>query len=91
MPARSCGWWWPRERVCVVSDRPVSLSTEVWQDNGNVRLHDPDGRAGRASAGRRCLRRGWSRCAIRPAAIRTRWSPRRAPAAGPAWGPTRTG
>lgn len=43
--ARSCGWWWPRERVCVVSDRPVALRTEVWQDNGTVRLHHADGPA----------------------------------------------
>ncbi|MFB4306329.1 DUF6745 domain-containing protein [Actinomadura sp. GTD37] len=43
--ARSCGWWWPRERVCVVSERPVEIRTEVWGDEGQVRLHRPDGPA----------------------------------------------
>ncbi|MFB9238755.1 DUF6745 domain-containing protein [Plantactinospora siamensis] len=26
--ARSCGWWWPGEQVCVVVDRPDLISTE---------------------------------------------------------------
>ncbi len=26
--ARSCGWWWPGETVCVVADRPQSVRTE---------------------------------------------------------------
>jgi hypothetical protein len=26
--ARRSGWWWPGERVCVVSDRPASVLTE---------------------------------------------------------------
>jgi uncharacterized protein DUF6745 len=43
--ARSCCWWWPRERVCVVSDRPAVLRVEVWQENGIVRLHEADGPA----------------------------------------------
>jgi hypothetical protein len=37
---RSCGWWWPGERVCVVVDRPALLHTEpvpgTWHDE--VRL-----------------------------------------------------
>jgi hypothetical protein len=37
--ARSCGWWWPREGVCVISERPVAVHTEVWGDDGEVRLH----------------------------------------------------
>lgn len=44
-PARSCGWWWPREHVCVVSERPVEVHTEVWGDEGQVRLHRRDGPA----------------------------------------------
>ncbi|MFC0505179.1 DUF6745 domain-containing protein [Micromonospora costi] len=26
--ARSCGWWWPGEDVCVVVDRPAEMRTE---------------------------------------------------------------
>ena len=26
--ARSCGWWWPGEDVCVVVDRPELVRTE---------------------------------------------------------------
>ncbi|GAA4595027.1 hypothetical protein GCM10023194_63570 [Planotetraspora phitsanulokensis] len=43
--ARSCGWWWPRQTVCVISERPVTVRTEVWGDNGEVRLHSADGPA----------------------------------------------
>lgn len=38
--ARSCGWWWPGEDVCVVVDRPELVDTEpvpgTW--HGEVRL-----------------------------------------------------
>ncbi|SNR27879.1 DUF6745 domain-containing protein [Actinomadura mexicana] len=50
-PARSCGWWWPREDVCVVSERPVEIHTEVWDDEGEVRLHRSDGPALRFADG----------------------------------------
>ncbi|MBF8187326.1 hypothetical protein ITP53_16615 [Nonomuraea sp. K274] len=40
--ARSCGWWWPWEGVCVVSERPVTLHTEMADDTGVVRLHHPE-------------------------------------------------
>jgi hypothetical protein len=41
--ARSCGWWWPGEDVCVVADRPEMVRTEpipgTWHEE--VRLkHD---------------------------------------------------
>jgi len=49
--ARSCGWWWPREDVCVVSERPVTMHTEVWGEDGEVRLHRPDGPALRYADG----------------------------------------
>ncbi|GAA2612513.1 hypothetical protein SMC26_09925 [Actinomadura fulvescens] len=49
--ARSCGWWWPREEVCVVSERPAELRTEVSGDNGEVRLHRADGPAVRYADG----------------------------------------
>ncbi len=26
--ARSCGWWWPSEDVCIVVDRPEQIHTE---------------------------------------------------------------
>jgi hypothetical protein len=48
---RSCGWWWPREHVCVVSERPVEIHTEIWGDEGQVRLHRPDGPALRFADG----------------------------------------
>jgi len=42
--ARSCGWWWPGEDVCVVVDRPELARTEpvpgTW--HGELRLR-PDG------------------------------------------------
>jgi hypothetical protein len=42
--ARSCGWWWPGEDVCIVADRPELVRTEplpgTW--HGEVRLQ-PDG------------------------------------------------
>ncbi|MEU8305231.1 DUF6745 domain-containing protein [Actinomadura sp. NPDC048955] len=50
-PARSCGWWWPREGVCVVSERPVEVHTEVSGDDGEVRLHRSDGPALRYADG----------------------------------------
>ncbi|WP_433513581.1 DUF6745 domain-containing protein [Nonomuraea sp. CA-143628] len=49
--ARSGGWWWPREGVCVISERPVTLHTEAWSDDGEVRLHCADGPAVRYADG----------------------------------------
>lgn len=49
--ARSCGRWWPRENVCVVTDRPVVVRTEVWGDDGELRLHCADGPAMRFADG----------------------------------------
>jgi hypothetical protein len=42
--ARSCGWWWPGEGVCVVVDRPELARTEPWPGtwHDEVRLR-PDG------------------------------------------------
>lgn len=39
---RSCGWWWPRERVCVLAERPLVQRTEPG-DDGDLRLHCADG------------------------------------------------
>ncbi|WP_207944926.1 DUF6745 domain-containing protein [Actinomadura rubrisoli] len=49
--ARSCGLWWPREDVCVISERPVAVHTEVAGEDGEVRLHNEDGPAVRYSDG----------------------------------------
>lgn len=47
--ARSCGWWWPGEGVCVVVERPELVHTEplpgTWHDEvrlgpGSVRYRD---------------------------------------------------
>jgi uncharacterized protein DUF6745 len=44
--ARSCGWWWPREGVCVVAERPLVMRTERVDDpHGPVRLHHATGPA----------------------------------------------
>ncbi|MBO2464870.1 DUF6745 domain-containing protein [Actinomadura violacea] len=47
----SSGWWWPYEDVCVVSERPAAVRTEPCGDDGEVRLHDPDGPAVRYADG----------------------------------------
>ncbi|NRQ38505.1 hypothetical protein HII36_42765 [Nonomuraea sp. NN258] len=49
--ARACGWWWPRQDVCVVAERPVELRTEAADDDVGVRLHCPDGPAVRYADG----------------------------------------
>jgi hypothetical protein len=39
--ARSCGWWWPDEDVCVVVERPAQVRTEpvpgTWHDEVRLR------------------------------------------------------
>jgi hypothetical protein len=49
--ARSGGWWWPREDVCVVSERPAAVHTEAVGDDGEVRPHRADGPAVRYADG----------------------------------------
>lgn len=49
--ARSCGWWWPREGVCVISERPAVLHTEPGDEAGEIRLHHADGPALRYADG----------------------------------------
>lgn len=48
--ARSCGWWWPGDEVCVVSERPVEVRTEPAPDGGR-RPHSLDGQAVRYADG----------------------------------------
>lgn len=43
--ARSCGWWWPYRRVCLVSDRPVVVAMQPWPGRDAHRLHCADGPA----------------------------------------------
>jgi hypothetical protein len=33
--ARSCGWWWPYEKVCICTDRPEILE---WDDASPPKL-----------------------------------------------------
>ncbi|WP_067481325.1 DUF6745 domain-containing protein [Actinomadura hibisca] len=51
--ARSCGWWWPYDEVCVVSERPVAVHTEPMpgRTQGEHWLHHPDGPAVRYADG----------------------------------------
>ncbi|QTI71528.1 hypothetical protein J6U32_05525 [Gordonia polyisoprenivorans] len=45
--AVSAGWWWAFDDVCVLAERPVSVSTEPipYSPHGTRRLHSDDGRA----------------------------------------------
>lgn len=45
--ARSCGWWWPREDVCIVAERPLAVRREPvpGADHEETRLHDANGPA----------------------------------------------
>jgi len=44
--ARSCGWWWPRDHVCVLAERMSAIHTEPIPDgDGQLRLHSADGPA----------------------------------------------
>lgn len=44
--ARSCGWWWPRDRLCVITERPSMQRTElIPEENGGRRLHAAAGPA----------------------------------------------
>ncbi|GAA4575448.1 hypothetical protein GCM10023176_44770 [Micromonospora coerulea] len=45
--ARSCGWWWPREDVCVVTERTGVAHTEALPGalHGEVRTHNRHGPA----------------------------------------------
>ncbi|MEU8355808.1 DUF6745 domain-containing protein [Nonomuraea sp. NPDC048882] len=47
----SSHWWWPDRHVCVVSERPVDLRTEVIGDDDEVRLHHARGPAVRYADG----------------------------------------
>ncbi|MGI5273254.1 DUF6745 domain-containing protein [Nonomuraea sp. CA-218870] len=49
--ARSCGWWWPRRDLCVLSERPSELRTEVCGERGEVRMHHDGGPAVRFADG----------------------------------------
>ncbi|WP_067832563.1 pentapeptide repeat-containing protein [Actinomadura kijaniata] len=61
----SCGGWWPFERVCVVSERPVEVHVESWHERGeaDVRLHRRDGPAMR-------YRDGWCLYALHGQVVR---------------------
>ncbi|GAB2972726.1 DUF6745 domain-containing protein [Saccharothrix stipae] len=45
--ARSCGWWWPRQDVCVITERPTAVVTEPvpGSERGELRLHNETGPA----------------------------------------------
>lgn len=51
--ARSAGWWWPGDGVCVVAERPAEVHTEPLPGarHGERRLHHPDRPALRWSDG----------------------------------------
>jgi hypothetical protein len=45
--AKSAGWWWPGEGLCVMAERPIAVHTEslVGSHHGELRLHRADGQA----------------------------------------------
>jgi hypothetical protein len=44
--ALSTGWWWPCKKLCIVSERPSEVHTEIWDASlGTVRLHNATGPA----------------------------------------------
>jgi hypothetical protein len=45
--ARSTGWWWPGESLCVMAERPLAVHTEpqAASSHGELRLHCDDGPA----------------------------------------------
>ncbi|MFR9778060.1 DUF6745 domain-containing protein [Micromonospora sp. MS34] len=45
--ARSAGWWWPRERVCLVTERTTVVHTEAAPGarHGEIRTHNGHGPA----------------------------------------------
>jgi hypothetical protein len=45
--AKSCGWWWPYDGMCIISERPEVVRMEPWPGRGEAarRLHCPDGPA----------------------------------------------
>jgi hypothetical protein len=45
--ARSTGWWWPGEGLCVMAERPVAVHTEplAGSHHGELRLHHANGPA----------------------------------------------
>ncbi|MFC5754141.1 DUF6745 domain-containing protein [Actinomadura rugatobispora] len=51
--ARSCGWWWPDDGVCVMAERTTAVHTEPvpGSTTGEVRLHNASGPALRYADG----------------------------------------
>ncbi|WP_344393574.1 DUF6745 domain-containing protein [Streptomyces vastus] len=51
--ARSTGWWWPGEGMCVMAERPIEIHTESQPNgfHGELRLHRDDGPAVRFADG----------------------------------------
>lgn len=45
--ARSAGWWWPGEGLCVMAERPLAVHAEplAGSHHGELRLHRADGPA----------------------------------------------
>lgn len=45
--AKSAGWWWPGEGLCVMAERPLAVHTEplAGSHHGELRLHRADGPA----------------------------------------------
>ncbi len=43
--AQSCGWWWPKRIVCIISNRPERVVMEPTNQARSLRLHCEDGPA----------------------------------------------
>jgi hypothetical protein len=82
--ARSCGWWWPDEQVCVMVQRPAVIDTEPvpggWYEQRRLRQSSPSPVV---------YRDGWRPPIGRPTVVSGDGSARKPPPPVPRMGDTR--
>lgn len=73
--ARSAGWWWPFERLVVISGRPTVMNMEIFAENsdtGRRRVHCADGPSVRYADGWEMY--AWHGTRVPEAVIRGTWT-----------------